>query len=83
MILQLELSKAQLAEIAKEVAVMIRAGKADTYTVQEAAQMLGKSVRTITRRIEAETIPKVPNLGRGVRIPAAFIDRLVNPNPDT
>lgn len=80
MTLQVELSDEQLVQIANLVAVKIRAGQATTYSKKEAAAVLGVSVKTIHRRIEAAIIPTIPNLG-AVRIPAAFIDQLVNPHP--
>lgn len=81
MIVQLEISEEQLAKIADLVAMKIRDRKADTYSKYQAATILGVHHRTIDRRIEAGLIPRVPNL-KSVRIPAAFIDKLVNPNPD-
>ena len=67
-------------QLAEMVAGKLRQRK-DTYTVGEAAQKLGVCAKTIRNRIEAKTIPVVPGLG-AKRIPAKFIDQLVNPNPD-
>ncbi|GAA5117041.1 helix-turn-helix domain-containing protein [Luteolibacter yonseiensis] len=76
-----QLSDDDLEKIANRVAAKIRAGKADTYSVKEAAKVLGVSIKTVNRRIQAKLYPRVPNM-RSVRIPAAFIDRLVEPNTD-
>ena len=52
-------------------------GKA-TYTVAEAAKIIGTSQETIRRRVEAGTLPRVPGIGRTL-IPAVVIERLINP----
>lgn len=81
LLLQVELSDAQLAEIAEQVARINRTGKATTYSVAEAAKILGVASKTISRRVQAGVYPRIPNL-KSVRISAAFIDQLVNPNPE-
>ncbi|MEO5713592.1 MAG: helix-turn-helix domain-containing protein [Luteolibacter sp.] len=78
--LEIEITDALLTQIAERVAVILRVGKASTYTVGEAAAILGVCKKTITRRIEAKLIPSVPNI-RPPRIPADFIDRAVTTNP--
>jgi hypothetical protein len=82
LILQLQLSDEQLSMIADSVARKLRAGKDDSYSVAEVAAMMKVNPTTIRRRVEAQVYPKVPNLSP-VRIPAAFIDRLLDPNPDS
>lgn len=54
----------------------------DTYTITEAAEKLGVCGKTIRNRIDAKLIPLVPGIG-AKRIPAAWLDKQINPNPDT
>lgn len=78
MTLTLELTPEQIDALADAVAAKL-GGKTkggDALTVAEAAKRLGVSIDTIYRRVEAGTIPKIPNLGV-IRIPAAAIDRLL------
>ena len=56
----------------------VRAGKA-TYTVAEAAKILGVGQQTIRRRVEAGTLLSVPGVGRTL-IPSAVIEKLINPH---
>ena len=45
------------------------------------ADLLKLHPRTVKRRIQAGTIPKISGLGRP-RIPAKWLDQKLNPNPD-
>ena len=76
MIIKLEFTEEQVAEIAKQVVGLLRAGLPDVYTVREAAKMLRIDPKTIRRRIDAGLIPTVPNIG-ATRIPALFIEELI------
>jgi excisionase family DNA binding protein len=51
----------------------------DFYTAAEAAAVLGLSLKTIRRRIQAGLIPCVPGVRR-TRIARRYIDSLANPN---
>lgn len=79
MILQLELTAEQIDTLAEAVAAKLgtKRNSRDAVTVAEAAKRLGVSIDTIYRRVEAGTIPKVPNLGV-IRIPASYFDRILN-----
>lgn len=81
MILQVQLTDDQFEELAKRVAIKLRVGKADTYSVREAANVLGVSPKTVQRRVIAKLIPRIANISP-IRIPAAWVDQQVNPNPD-
>lgn len=48
-----------------------------TYTVREAADLLGISERQVYRLVDRGVLPKVPDLGRLTRIPRAAVDELV------
>lgn len=52
-----------------------------TYTVAEAADLLGCSAAHIYNRIAAHDIPTVAGLGRLKRIPRTAIDRMLNGEP--
>lgn len=52
-----------------------------TYTVAEAAELLGCSPAHIYNRIAAHDIPVVAGLGRLKRIPRAAIDRMLAGQP--
>lgn len=71
---------AKSPELASLVAGELR-GRRDAYTVAEAAEKLGVTSKTIRNRIEAKIIPIIPGVGPK-RIPAAYIEKLLNPNPD-
>lgn len=47
-----------------------------TYTIDEAAQVLGVSRSTVKRRIRAGELPTIPLGGRVVRLPIVAVDRL-------
>lgn len=79
--IEVEFTDTQLTQIAQRVALILRVGKSDTYSVKETAAKLGVIAKTVDRRIKAGLIPQLPNL-KSVRIPAAFIDKLVNPTND-
>lgn len=80
MTIELELNDTQMERLASMVAIKLRAGMATTYSVTEAAKLLGVCSKTVSRRVEAKVYPRVPGL-KSIRIPAAFIDRLLNPDP--
>ena len=71
---------ASTPDMARMVAGELR-GRKDTYTVAETAKALGVDISTIRRRIKAQVIPTVPGVG-AIRVPAAFVEKLLNPNPD-
>lgn len=79
MILEIELNDIQLAKIADMVAAKLKGISIikACYTVDEAAKLLGLTGRTIRYRVESGIIPKVPGY-RAIRIPASYIDGLLN-----
>lgn len=48
-----------------------------TYSVREAADVIGISERQVYRLVEREVLPKVPDLGRLTRIPRVAVERLL------
>lgn len=81
MTLTFELSNEQIQEIADVVAAKLKGLTATkTYTVSQAAKVLGVSNETIRRRIRAGLIETVPNMGV-VRITAATMARILGENP--
>lgn len=77
MILEIELSDSQLAKIADMVAAKLNGG---TLTVGQVAKAFSVSTKTINRRIKAGIIPTLPGISPP-RIPAAYVDGMLNPNP--
>jgi excisionase family DNA binding protein len=80
--LQITIAEEHLATLAGMIAAAMPTKDDDRpLTVPEAAKRLGVSVRTIQRRVEAGLIERVPGMGR-VLIPAAAVQRLLNPNAE-
>ena len=78
--LSITLTNDQLDELVQRVAEELRKKPAptqDTYSVNEAAKILGVSGMTIRRYIAADILPRVPNL-YSVRIPSNGIQRLLS-----
>lgn len=48
-----------------------------TYTVQEAAELLGISARQVYRLVEEGRLPKLEGIGRLTRIPRVAVDEVV------
>lgn len=48
-----------------------------TYSVREAAELLGISERQVYRMVDRKALPKVPHLGRLTRIPRIAIEALM------
>jgi excisionase family DNA binding protein len=84
MIVSLTLTDDQLDAIAERVAAKVGRKSDRPLTVNEAAERLGLCGRTVRRRVEAGEIARVPLCGAGARvlIPAAEIERLLNPQPE-
>lgn len=77
MTVTIHLTDDQVQTIAALVAEKLRPGKTALSTA-EAAERLGVHRDTVKRRVQAGIYPKVQGLGgRKIRIPAAFIDRLL------
>lgn len=75
----LQVSDDMLATLAKLIASQLnKADRQATYTVTEASRALRCAEKTIRRRVEAGTLPRVPGSGR-VLIPAAAIEQMLNP----
>lgn len=80
MMVSMQLSDEQVSVIAMRVADELRKKPAptqDTYSIHEAAKMLGVSGSTIRRYIAADILPRVPNL-YSVRVPSNAIQRLLS-----
>ena len=77
--LEVKLSDEQLDLLADRIAKKLRNAETSTYSVAEAAAVLGVCSKTVARRVEAGSIPRIPSI-RPTRIPADFIDRLLNPS---
>lgn len=80
MMVSMQLSDEQVGVIAMRVAEELRKKPAptqDTYSINEAAKILGVSGMTIRRYIAADILPRVPNL-YSVRVPANAIARLLS-----
>ena len=52
--------------------------KSAVFTLPQVQEALQISRATAYRMMENGTLPRVPGLGRAVRIPAAAVERLVN-----
>ena len=83
--LTLELTPDQVAQLAREVAAVLRDGAVprlpvedppEALTVEQAAAALQIHPRTVARRVQAGVIRRVPGLGTAVRIPRAEIERM-------
>jgi hypothetical protein len=77
--LEVILSEKQLDLLADKIAKKMRNAEASTYSIAEAAAVLGVCSKTVARRVEAGILPHLPNI-RPIRIPAESIDRLLNPS---
>lgn len=49
-----------------------------TYTVAEAAEILGVSERTVYRQYREGVLPRLPLAGTTLRFPAKVVDALAN-----
>lgn len=74
MIITLELTSAQVDEIAARIAAKLGTGK-ETLSTREAAARIGKSRDTVLRMVKAGILPKLP--GSSIRIPTTAVDRHV------
>jgi len=48
--------------------------KRGVYSVEETAEKFDVNVKTIYEGVAKKEIPKVPGLGRAIKIPAAWVD---------
>ena len=77
-ILEIALTEAQMDALAERMVAKNRGDQEpNSYTVEEAAEKLRISVKTVRRRVEAGRIARIPGIGR-VRIPRAEMQRLLN-----
>ena len=73
--IEITLTDEQVETIAAMVAQKLRPGKLPLSTT-EAGKRLGVSRDTVKRRVQAGIYPRVKGLSQ-IRIPAAFIDKLL------
>ncbi len=78
MTLTIQLTDEQLEQLTEALVAKIgpAVGKRDGYSAAEAAQRLGVSKATVTRRIAAGLIPTIPNVSPA-RVPADYVARMM------
>lgn len=75
---RLEVFTSRQLQIIKELIRENAPGRPESYTMGEVAKMLKVHPKTVKRRVDAKLYPKVPNTGKAVRIPAPFIDGILD-----
>ena len=84
--LTVSLTPDQLVVLAREVANLLGPDAhlpgverlPETLTVQQAAAALQLHPRTVSRRVAAGVIPRVPGLGSAIRIPRKHVEKMIS-----
>lgn len=77
---RLEVFTPKQLQIIKDLITEHAGPRPESYTINQVANMLKVHPKTVKRRVDAGLYPKVPNTGKAVRIPAPFIEGLLDPN---